>query len=94
MPIRSIIDGQTKHTLFSGTAASVPGSTGLGAYSTSKYARFGGVLSVVGSVTLRWRMGIDDGNYQVTSSVVINSGAAVFDVLNYGRFTDFNYRQT
>jgi hypothetical protein len=40
-------------------------------------------------MTLRYQMGVYSGNYQVASSVVINSGGAVFDVLNYGRFTNF-----
>jgi hypothetical protein len=54
-------------------------------------ARFGVLSSVVGSVTVRWRMGVQSGNFQVSSSVVINSGAAVFDQLNYGKFTEFGF---
>jgi hypothetical protein len=41
-------------------------------------------------MTLRRQMGVhSSGNYQVTSSGVINSGGAVFDVLNYGLYVNF-----
>ena len=88
MPITAIIDGHGRKTLFSGVAASVPGSTGLGTYDTSKFSRFTGLFSVVGSTTFRWRMGVASANFQVSSSGVINSGSAVFDQLNrYGIYS-------
>jgi hypothetical protein len=34
-------------------------------------------------------MGVHSGDYQVTSSVVINSGATIFDQLNYGLYVNF-----
>ncbi len=40
-------------------------------------------------MTLAYRMGIESGNLLVTSSTVINSGNSVFDVINYGRYTNF-----
>ena len=40
-------------------------------------------------MTLRWQMGVHSGDYQVTSSVVINSGSLVFDQLNYGLYANF-----
>ncbi len=91
MPISSIIDGHARKTLFSGNAASVPGSTGHGVYDVSKFSRFTGLFSVVGSVTLRWRLGVQSGNYVVTSSTVINSGPAVFETLNYGKYSEWTF---
>ena len=91
MPITAIIEGAARKTLFSGAAATVVGSTGLGVYDVSKYSRFTGLFSVVGSVTLRWRMGVQSGSYVVTSSTVINSGPAVFETLNYGRFSEWTF---
>jgi hypothetical protein len=33
------------------------------------YSRFTGLFAVVGSVTLRWRMGVESANFQVSPSV-------------------------
>lgn len=74
-----------------GSATTIPGSTGLGVYNTGGYARFVGLFSIVGSITLQYRMGVFSGNYQVTSSVVVNSGGSSIDVLNLGRFTEFTF---
>lgn len=35
-------------------------------------------------------MGVHSGDYQVTSSIVINSGATLFDQLNYGLYANFS----
>jgi hypothetical protein len=72
-----------------GNSTTIPGPTNLGAYDTGGYSRLAGLFSTVGSMTLRWQMGVYSGNYQVASSVVINSGGTIFDVINYGRFTNF-----
>jgi hypothetical protein len=48
-----------------------------------------GLFQSVGSMTLRWQMGVHSGDYQVTSSIVINSGNTVFDQLNYGLYVNF-----
>jgi hypothetical protein len=47
------------------------------------------MFSTVGSMTLRWQMGVHSGDYQVTSSVVINSGGSIFDQMNYGIYANF-----
>ena len=91
MPNKTILDGHRRQTLFKGIAASITGSTGLGTYDTAKYSRFIGVFSVVGSVNFRWRMGVESGNFQVNSSVTINSGSFCFDQLNFGRYPDFAF---
>ena len=72
-----------------GTNTTIPGSTDLGTYQTGGFSRLTGIFSTVGSMTLQYRMGVHSGNYQVTSSVVINSGGTVFDVLNYGLYVNF-----
>jgi hypothetical protein len=35
-------------------------------------------------------MGVNSETYQVSSSFVVNSGPATFDVLNFGRHADFS----
>jgi len=34
-------------------------------------------------------MGVHSGDYQVSSSFVVNSGPQLFDVLNYGLYVNF-----
>jgi hypothetical protein len=72
-----------------GGATTIPGSTDLGTYQTGGFSRLTGIFSTVGSMTLQYRMGVHSGNYQVTSSVVINSGGSTFDVLNFGLYVNF-----
>ncbi len=78
--------------MFSNTALTVPGSTGLGAYDVKAYSRFTGLFSVVGSLTFLYRLGVNSGTYQVSSSFVVNSGGSAFDVLNVGgNVADFSF---
>jgi hypothetical protein len=91
MPGSQIIDGHARRTLFAAAPGALVGSTGLGVYKTDKHSRFTGLFSIVGSATLQWRYGVSSGQYQVTSSVVINSGAVVFDQLSYGRYVEFGF---
>ena len=72
-----------------GSPTTIPGSTDLGTYQVGGFSRFVGMFSSVGSLTLRWQMGTHSGDYQVTSSIVINSGASVFDQVNYGLYVNF-----
>ena len=72
-----------------GSSTTIPGSTDLGTYQTGGFSRLTGLFSVVGSMTLQYRMGVHSGNYQVTSSVVINSGGSILDVINYGLHANF-----
>ena len=44
------------------------------------------MFSVVGSVTLQFRSGVQSGNCQSTSATTINSGSSVLDMLNYGLY--------
>jgi hypothetical protein len=72
-----------------GTPTTIPGSTDLGTYQVGGFSRLIGMFSTVGSMTLTWRMGCHSGDYQVSSSVVINSGASVFDQVNFGLYVNF-----
>jgi hypothetical protein len=72
-----------------GNATTIPESTDLGTYQVGGFSRFTGLFQSVGSMTLRWQMGVHSGNFQVTSSIVINSGATIFDQLNYGIYVNF-----
>jgi hypothetical protein len=72
-----------------GSPTTIPGSTDQGTYQCAGFSRFVGLFSSVGSMTLRWQMGVHSGDYQVTSSIVINSGGNVFDQLNVGLYTNF-----
>ena len=87
----TIVKGHARQSLVAQTNFSVPGSTGLGTFLVTQYSRFAGLFSVTGSVTFRYAMGINSGVFQVTSSFVVNSGPAVFDVLNFGRYCDFSF---
>lgn len=87
----AIITGHGRTTLVAETTLAVDSGTLLGVFNGNKYSRYAGLFSVVGSVTFRYRMGINSGTYQVTSSFVVNSGPATFDVLNYGRQTEFMF---
>ena len=91
MPITNILEGAAQKTLFSGVAATVVGSTGLGVFDTSKFSQFTGMLSVTGSVTLRWRLGIQSGTYLVTSSMIVNSGPAIFSTANFGKYSEWGF---
>ena len=73
-----------------GNPTTIPGSIDFGTFQCGGFSRFTEMFSTVGSMTLRWSMGVHSGNYQVTSSVVINSGGTVFDVLNYGLYVNFS----
>jgi hypothetical protein len=65
-------------------AITTGGSADLGGFTVAGYARFVGMYSTVGSLTLRMRTGVASGNYQVSSSFAVNSGIGNIDVLNYG----------
>lgn len=47
--------------------------------------------SSIGSMTLQWWLGVHSGDFQVTSSIVINSGITIFDQLNYGLYAEFGF---
>jgi hypothetical protein len=84
----TILEGHARKTLFSGVAVGVVRSTGLGVCNAAKFSRFTGLFSIVGSATLQWKMGVQSGNFQVTSVVAINSGPYIFDQINYGCVLD------
>src|SRR5262245_15778374 len=74
-----------------GAATTIPGSTNLGTYQVGGFSRFTGLFQTVGSMTLQWQMGVHSGDFQfqVTSSIVVNSGNSLIDVTNYGLYVNF-----
>lgn len=87
-----IIGGQDREILVNQVAQGVNSgaSVDFGAFKVGRFSRFAGLLSAVGSFTLRYRMGVDSGTYQVSSTVTVNSGGSTFDVVNYGHHADFS----
>lgn len=76
-------------TVPGGTPSRVDSGSDLGTRQVGGFSRFTGMFQSVGSFTLQWRMGVHSGDYQVTSSIVINSGNTIFDTLNFGLYTNF-----
>src|SRR5262245_694036 len=75
------------------TPSRVDSGSDLGTFQVGGFSRFTGMFQTVGSLTLQWRMGVHSGDYQVSSSVVINSGNTVFDALNLGLYVNFSITQ-
>ena len=85
------IDGHSRQALVEQNQQDITtgGSADFGQFSVARYSRFTGLWSTVGSLTLRYRMGVASGAFQVSSTIAVNSGPGVIDVLNYGQFADF-----
>jgi hypothetical protein len=64
--------------------------TDFGTFPVGGFSRFVGMFSGISSATIRYQMGVHSGDYQVTSSFVVNSGPQVIDVLNYGIYAKFD----
>ena len=75
-----------RKTLFNNTALSMVGSDGavLGVFPVAGFSRLTGLVSIVGSATLRIRTGATSGTYAVTSTSAVNSGGNTFDSLLFG----------
>lgn len=95
MPGSTIVKGQGRVSLYQSTTLGFTGSGGttLGVFAVDRYARLAGLVSVIGSATLRYQMGVDSAAFQVSSSFVVNSGGSVFDVLNYGHHVNLSFSQ-
>lgn len=93
----SHITGHGRRELFSGvnSQANQGGSVDFGTYDVDKYSRFSGVVLAdsIGAtgITFRYRMGVQSGNFQVSSTVNVGSGGYSFDALNLGRYADFAF---
>lgn len=86
-----LLNGQVRQSIFSVQSYALTGSAGatLAAQDAKFYRRFTGMISLIGSATFRYRMGPSSGNFIVSSTMIVNSGVAVVDVLNLGRYVDF-----
>lgn len=93
---KTFIRGHDRQALYSNVAASFTGSAGaaFGAFRCDEFSRFTGLLSVIGSATMRYQLGVNSGTYQVNSTFAVNSGGSVFDVLNPGgRVVNWGFTQ-
>lgn len=77
--------------LFSAVNSTITASGGLGEYPVGGFPRISGQCVNVGSVSLRWRMGVTSGTYGVSSTMTINSGQTIIDFINYGLSIDFGF---
>ena len=86
------IIGQQRVTLVNtATAVASGGTVDFGTFPSNMFARLGGMFSVVGSFSFRYQMGVASGTYLVSSTTVINSGALVFDQIQYGAFINLGF---
>ena len=85
------IDGNRRTAFIKSTSISVTGSTGLGIYDTAQYSRLAGFVTVTGSVTLRFRSGVNSAAFQISSSFAINSGPFIIDQINFGHVLDLSF---
>jgi hypothetical protein len=63
-------------------AITTGGSMDLGAFSVAGFPRFSGILSTVGSLSIRLRTGISLGNYQSSSLWSVGSGFSAMECPN------------
>jgi hypothetical protein len=91
----TIIKGSARRSLVKNAALSLTGSGGtvFGVFDTGHYARLAGLISVIGSATVRYQMGVNSGAYQVSSSFVVGSGGGSFDMLNFGHVAELSLSQ-
>ena len=83
------LDGISRKALVAEVNANITdgASRDYGQFRTSEFTKFAGLWSTVGSLTLRIRSGVSSGVFQVTSTMAVNSGVAVFDFPNYAQWT-------
>jgi len=68
----------------------VDSGTDLGTFQIGGFSRFTGMFSGISSATIRYQMGVHSGDYQVSSSFVVNSGPQGIDVLNLGIYANWS----
>ena len=92
MAIGANLAGHNRRTLLSLVTSGIGSGGGdLGTFNVDGFSRLTGLVSVTGSTTLRCQFGINSGTYQVSSTLVVNSGGSVFDMVNYGRVANFAF---
>ena len=89
---KHLLDGHSRRVLISAVSSGITtgGSADLGQFEVRQFSRFTGLFSTVGSLTFRTRTGVTSGSYQVSSNFAANSGASVYDALNFGQFAYFD----
>jgi hypothetical protein len=89
------IDGHARRALVHNASLTMTGSSGssFGEFQVGQFSRLAGMFSIVGSATFRYAMGAVSGTSIVTSSFVVNSGASVFDLVQYGHWAALSFSQ-
>ena len=81
-----------RRVLFAQNSVTIPGSWQLVEARTNEFNHYGGMVSCVGSATLRYRFAITSGGpYLVSSSVACSSGFTILDDHVYGQWTDWAF---
>ena len=86
---KTLLAGTLRKTLV-GTVATLSGSAGLGGLLRGWLFEIPRHVFHDRVFDLRWQMQAFSGSTLVTSSVVVNSGNSLLDVLNYGKFVDLS----
>jgi hypothetical protein len=69
------------------------GGAVLGAFSVLRFSSIGGIVSNIGSVTIKCEFGANSGSWLTSSTVAINSGGGVFSFPSYGRHANISLSQ-
>src|SRR5690242_2184978 len=88
MPSRIINTGNARQILTQ--QSNVSSGAQLGVFNVQRYSTIAGMVSGVGSLTVRAQFGISSGNYQVSSSFVANSGGSTFSLSNPGLYANLS----
>jgi len=92
---RDANSGNLKRVFVNQQNVSLTGSSGtaLGAFSVLRFASVGGIVSGIGSVTVKCEFAANSGSWLTSSTVAINSGAGVFSFPSYGRHANLSLSQ-
>jgi hypothetical protein len=91
----TIVKGAARAVLVEQTAVPLTGSGGVafGTFNAGLYSRITGLVGNISSVTVRVQFGISSAAFQVSSSLVVNSGGGIIDLINYGRYVNLSLSQ-
>lgn len=75
------------------TKTSSGGSSDFDIYDTSGFSRFTGMVSTVGSLSIRFQSGVASGVFMASSTHFANSSISTIDLLNFGRYGNIDITQ-
>jgi hypothetical protein len=90
-----ILKGASRAVLVEQTAVALTGSEGtaFGVFDASLYSRVTGLIGNISSLTVTAQFGVSSAAFQVSSSVVVNSGGGVVDFIAHGRYVNLSLSQ-